>query len=262
MTAAIILGSLLIVGLVEVWLPRRRREFPMLRRRVGNIGIWLLNVVLAGFVFASPAILRPQLSDALGITLPRWPMAQAYFSLLAGFLLLDFLQYIVHRCQHAVPLLWRLHAMHHSDPDVDVTTSVRHHPAEYLIASTVYWLTVLALDIPATVVMSHGLAVFAAAAITHGNTRLPERVERWLQPLVITLDLHLVHHSMVHQQANSNFGAVLSVWDRLFGTYKRLPCAELDRLIFGVRELAPADALKPSAMIMTPWLLRRAASSG
>jgi len=78
--------------------------------------------------------------------------------------------------------------------------------------------------------------------------------------VVITLDLHLVHHSVAHNEANANFGAVLSVWDRLFGTYRRLPRAALDRLVFGVRELAPADALKPSAMIMTPWLLRRAAT--
>jgi sterol desaturase/sphingolipid hydroxylase (fatty acid hydroxylase superfamily) len=77
--------------------------------------------------------------------------------------------------------------------------------------------------------------------------------------VVITLDLHLIHHSVEYKEANSNFGAVLSVWDRLFGTYRQLPPVELDRLVFGVRELAPANALKPSRMIMTPWLFRRTA---
>jgi sterol desaturase/sphingolipid hydroxylase (fatty acid hydroxylase superfamily) len=257
---AVILGSLLLVGLAEFLRPRRRREFPALRRRLGNIGIWVLNIVLAAFVFASPAAIRAQLKAVWGIALPAWPIADPLAGLIAAFLVLDLLHYAVHRWQHAAAFLWRLHALHHSDPDVDVTTSVRHHPLEYLIAAVVYWTAALVFEIPAAAVMTHTAAVFAAAAITHGNIRLPERVERWLQPVVITLDLHLVHHSIVPQQANSNFGAVLSIWDRLFGTYKRLPRAELDRLAFGVRELAPADALKPSSMVMTPWLLRRAAS--
>jgi sterol desaturase/sphingolipid hydroxylase (fatty acid hydroxylase superfamily) len=164
----------------------------------------------------------------------------------------------MHRCQHAVPFLWRFHALHHSDPDVDVTTSVRHHPIEYVLATGFYWVAVLALDIPVVVVLTHGLTVFAAAAVTHGNTRLPEWLERLLQPVVITLDLHLVHHSVSLDEANANFGAVLSVWDRLFGTYLRLPRAQLQQIVFGVRELPRRECLKPSAMLMTPWLLARA----
>jgi sterol desaturase/sphingolipid hydroxylase (fatty acid hydroxylase superfamily) len=175
-----------------------------------------------------------------------------------GFLLLDLLQYAVHRCQHAVPFLWRLHALHHSDPDVDVTTSVRHHPIEYLIATGIYWVVVLALGIPAIVVMSHAVTVFAAASITHGNMHLPEWLDRSLQPVLITLDLHLIHHSLSYEEANSNFGAVFSVWDRLFGTYTRLSRAQQERIVFGVREMPRRDGVKPSAMLLTPWLLHRA----
>jgi sterol desaturase/sphingolipid hydroxylase (fatty acid hydroxylase superfamily) len=100
------------------------------------------------------------------------------------------------RCQHAIPFLWRLHALHHSDPDVDVTTSVRDHPIAFLIASAIYWLVVLALGIRAVVAASHAATVFAAASITHGNIRFSEWLERLLRPLVITLDLHLMHHSI------------------------------------------------------------------
>ena len=260
MILAVVLGSLLAVALAELLSPRRRRESPALRRRLGNVGIWLLNLALAAFVFGSPLAFRTQLAAALGVSLPAWPIGNAAVGFVAGFLLLDALQYGVHRCQHAMPFLWRLHALHHSDPDVDVTTSVRHHPIEYLIVTAIHWPVVLALDIPAAVVLGHGLTVFAAAAVTHGNMRIPEWLDRLLQPLIITLDLHLIHHSIVYEEANSNFGAVLSIWDRLFGTYKRLPRAELDRLAFGVRELAAAAALKPWIMIMTPWLLHRAAS--
>ncbi len=229
-----------------------------MRRRLGNIGIWLLNIVLAAFTFAPPDTFRPQLEAAFGVALPSWPIANQWLSFAAAFLLLDLLQYAVHRCQHAVPFLWRFHAMHHSDPDVDVTTSVRHHPIEYLLATGVYWLTVLALDVPVAVVLIHGLAVFTAAAVTHGNTRLPGWLERLLQLVVITLDLHLVHHSVAYDEANSNFGAVLSVWDRLFGTYLRLPLAQQERIVFGVRELPRRECLKPSAMLLTPWRIPRA----
>jgi sterol desaturase/sphingolipid hydroxylase (fatty acid hydroxylase superfamily) len=218
----VILGSLLLVGACEFCRPRRQREFPALRRQLGNIGIWLLNVVLAAFTFAPPDTFRAQLADLFGVRLPAWPIADALASFVAGFLLLDFLQYAVHRCQHAVPFLWRFHALHHSDPDVDVTTSVRHHPIEYLIATAVYWLTVLVLGIPAMVVLSHALAVFAAASLTHGNISLPEWLERLLRPVLITLDLHLVHHSIEFSREAWNYGAVLSIWDRLFGTYAQI----------------------------------------
>jgi len=130
---------------------------------------------------------------------------------------------------------------------------VRHHPIEYLLAAGFYWLAVLALGIPVAVVTSHALAVFAAAAVTHGNTRLPDWLERLLQPVVITLDLHLIHHSISYDEQNANFGAVFSVWDRLFGTFARLPRAQQDRIVFGVRELPRRDCSKLSAMLLTPW---------
>lgn len=243
--------------MAELCRPRRRREFPALRRRLGNIGIWLLNIVLATFIYAPPDTFRPQLEATFGLALPSWPIANQGASFVAAFLLLDFLNYAAHRCQHAVPFLWRFHALHHSDPDVDVTTSVRHHPIEYVMAAGFYWLAVLALGVPVAVVMTHSLAVFAAASVTHGNIRLPEWLERLLQPVVITLDLHLIHHSIVYEEANANFGAVLSIWDRLFGTYARLPRAQRDRIVFGVRELPRREGLKPSAMLLTPWRLPR-----
>ena len=253
MTLEITFGSLLLVAAWEFFRPRRQREFPALRRRLGNLGMWLVNILLAAFIFAPMGTLRPHLEARLGFNLPSWPITAAWLSFVAAFLLLDFLHYAVHRCEHAVRLLWRFHALHHSDPDPDVTTSVRHHPIEYLLLAAFYWLAVLALDMPFWVVLSHALALFALAAIQHGNIRLPQWVERIFQPLVITLDLHLVHHSIAY--ANANFGAVFSVWDRVFGTYARLPRSQLDRIVFGVAELPRRDACKPSAMLLTPWRL-------
>jgi len=262
LTLVVIVASLLVIALWEFCRPRRQREFPALRRRLGNLGIWLLNIVLAGLTFSPTQTFRPQLQAAFGVALPSWPVGDDLLGFAAGFLLLDVLQYAVHRCQHAVPFLWRFHALHHSDPDVDVTTSVRHHPVEYLVATAAYWLAVVVLGIPAVVVLSHGLAVFAGAAVTHGNISLPEWLERLLRPVVITLDLHLVHHSIEFSRENRNYGAVLSIWDRLFGTYTLISRAQRERLVFGVRELPARDCLRPGAMLLTPWRLARATARG
>jgi sterol desaturase/sphingolipid hydroxylase (fatty acid hydroxylase superfamily) len=253
---------LLAVAVWEFCRPRRRREFPALRRRMANIGFWLVNLLLAAFIFEPAETFRPELEAVLGVAFPVWPIADAAMSFVAGFLLLDFLRYLVHRCEHAVPFFWRFHALHHSDPDVDVTTSVRHHPIEYVLASAVYWLAVILLDVPVVVVVSHGLAVFGTAAIQHGNVRLPNRVERWLQPVLVTVDLHRIHHSIEFSRVNWNYGAVLSVWDRLFGTLARMTREEHDRIVFGVSELPRADCLKPSSMLLTPWLFSRASVAG
>ncbi|TMJ63254.1 MAG: sterol desaturase family protein, partial [Alphaproteobacteria bacterium] len=91
----------------------------------------------------------------------------------------------------------------------------------------------------------------------HGNIRLPEWLERWLQPVLVTVDMHRLHHSVAFNQANSNYGAVFSIWDRLFGTYIWISREQHDHLVFGVRELPGRDCLKPSAMFMTPWRIAR-----
>jgi sterol desaturase/sphingolipid hydroxylase (fatty acid hydroxylase superfamily) len=254
----VIFGSLLSVALWEFCRSRRRREFPALRRRFANIGFWILNLVLAAYLLPPPGFARPRLEALSGFAFPSWPIADAGASFVAGFLLLDLLHYLVHRCEHAVPLFWRFHALHHSDPDVDVTTSVRHHPIEYVLCSAVYWTAVIVLNVPVVIVASHGLAVFGAAAIQHGNIRLPERVERWLRPVLVTTDMHRIHHSVKFDEANSNYGAVLSIWDRFFGTCTRLSRRQHDRIVFGVQELSQRDCLKPSAMLLTPWRLPRA----
>jgi sterol desaturase/sphingolipid hydroxylase (fatty acid hydroxylase superfamily) len=260
--AVVIFGSLLIVALCEFCRPRRRREFPALRRRLGNIAFWVVSLILVAFLLPPAAFVRPRIEALSGLALPSWPITDAGLSFVAGFLTLDLLYYLVHRCEHAVPLFWRFHALHHSDPDVDVTTSVRHHPIEYVVCSAVYWLAVFLLDVPVFVLVSHALAVFGTAAIQHGNIRLPDPAERWLQPLLVTTNMHRIHHSVVYDQANSNYGAVLSVWDRSFGTYTRLTRTQHDNIVFGVRELPARECLKPSAMLLTPWRLARTARAG
>jgi sterol desaturase/sphingolipid hydroxylase (fatty acid hydroxylase superfamily) len=255
-TALVILASLLAVAVWELCLPRRRHEFPAWRR-LGNIGVWIVNLLLAAFLLGPPGRVREALETALGVQFFPWPIGDAGLSLLLGFLLLDLMRYAVHRCEHAVPLFWRIHALHHSDPDVDVTTSLRHHPFEYVLASIPFWLAAIVFDMPAAVLASYGLAVFASEAVQHGNISLPERVERWLQPVLVTTDMHRIHHSAAFDEANANYGAVLSVWDRLFGSYVFLNRAQHRDIVFGVRDLPRRECVSLSAMLLTPWLIDR-----
>ena len=260
MNLGIAFACLLLVAGWEFCRPRRRRQFPALRRGMANVGIWIGNLFLVAFFFGPPAQGRRLFEALLGIHFLTWPIADTGLSLVAGFLLLDLLRYAVHRCEHAVPLFWRFHALHHTDPEVDVTTSVRQHPVEYVLTSAVYWLAAIVFGIPAIVALTYFAAVFGMAAVQHGNVRLPEWLERWLQPVLVTSDMHRIHHSVIFAQSNSNYGAVLSIWDRLFGTYTRITRSQHDRIVFGVRELPRRDALRISSMLLTPWLIRRAAT--
>ena len=106
--------------------------------------------------------------------------------------------------------------------------------------------------------LGNALAVFGTAAVQHGNIRLPERLERWLQPVLVTVDMHRIHHSIEFSRANWNYGAVLSIWDRLFVTLTRMSREKHEKIVFGVRELRPRDCLKPSALLLTPWRIARA----
>lgn len=255
MTLTITFATLIAVALLELWRPRRKLEFPALRRRIANISIWLGNLVLGGLIFTSPDTVRPQFEASLGFALPSWPIANPWLSFVIGFLFLDFFSYWIHRAQHAIPLAWRAHSTHHMDPLVDWSTAVLHHPIEYVWATAAFWFAVLVLDIPITVAAVHGLTVFCTAALTHCNVRLPGWLERVLAPIIITVDAHRIHHSRVYEHANTNFGAVCSCWDVTFGTYRRLSAEEHDNLEFGIAELAPQDCLKLSAMLMAPLRL-------
>jgi hypothetical protein len=224
------------VALWELYHPRRDPSFPARHRRTGNIGFWLFNTTAAALVFRAP--------ERLWI-MPGW------VGFIVGFVLLDLTSYWIHRGYH-LPFFWRLHAPHHSDPDIDWSTSVRFHPAEYLLTAGIYWLALRVLGVPVTAVTSHVTLGFVLGVATHGNVRWPPWLERLLRPAIVTLNLHLVHHSSDPSHANANFGAVLSIWDRLFGTLLVVPQQQADALAFGVRELDPRDACRPIQMFLTP----------
>lgn len=220
----------------EVAAPRRALSLPKGRRWLANLGVTLLNAVLVRALFPAAAV-----GVALAAGERHWGLfnvlaVPAPLAFLVSFLVLDLVIWIQHVAFHRVPLLARLHRMHHIDLDFDVTTGLRFHPIEILLSLLIKSFAVVALGAPAAAVLAFELALNLGSLFNHGNVRMPGAIDRALRLLVVTPDMHRVHHSIVPEEINSNFGFFLSWWDRLFGTYTAAPRAGHDAITIGVRD--------------------------
>jgi len=157
------------------------------------------------------------------LPLPAWSRV------VLALMLLDLAIYLQHRLFHAVPFLWRLHRVHHADPDYDLTTALRFHPLEIGLSLAVKCAAIVAIGAPALAVLVFEIVLNGAAMLNHANGRLPLAIDRRLRWLVVTPDMHRVHHSVIPRETNSNFGFNLPWWDRLFGTYRAQPAAATRR---------------------------------
>lgn len=219
----VFLGVFALCAAVEWWRPKRNWHYARARRWGINLGITLLNSVLARLTVG-----------AIAVTTAIWAQQQGWglFNLLelpqplfwvAGLLLLDLAIWLQHLATHHIPLLWRLHRMHHADLELDVTTGLRFHPIEIGLSLLYKALIVLLFGIDPWVVIVFEVMLNAFALFTHANIRLPARLDRALRALVVTPDMHRAHHSIHPDETNTNFGFFLSIWDRLFNTYTAQP---------------------------------------
>ena len=220
----------------EVAAPRRGLSLPKGRRWFANLGITLLNVVMVRALFPTAAV-----GVALAAGERNWGLFNALtvpapLAFVLSFIALDFVIWIQHIAFHRVPLLARLHRMHHVDLDFDVTTGLRFHPVEIVLSLLLKFAAVLALGAPAAAVLLFELALNLGSLFNHGNVRMSRAIDRALRWLVVTPDMHRVHHSIVPEEINSNYGFFLSWWDRLFGTYNAAPRAGHDAMTIGVRD--------------------------
>jgi len=181
------------------------------------------------------------------IGLSGWP------AVVIAILALDLAVYLQHVLFHAVPALWRLHRMHHADLDFDVTTGNRFHPIEILLSMAWKLAIVAALGAPAIAVLGFEVLLNATAMFNHGNVRIPAGLDRWLRWLVVTPDMHRVHHSIVAAETNSNFGFNLPWWDRLLGTYRPAPAAGHLRMTIGLEQFRDPGELRLVRMLLQPF---------
>jgi sterol desaturase/sphingolipid hydroxylase (fatty acid hydroxylase superfamily) len=211
------------VALWEVLAPRRRQAFGRLARWPHNIGLLLVDVILLRVLAPGAAIAVAMTAEAGGWGLLNAVPLPAWIAVPVGVVLLDLTIYFQHVMFHAVPTLWRLHRVHHADLEFDLTTGTRFHPVEILISTTIKCAAVAAIGAPAISVLAFEVLLNATAVFNHANASVPERIERWLRWLIITPDVHRVHHSVRYEESSSNFGFNLPWWDRLFGTYRAQP---------------------------------------
>ena len=190
-----------------------------------NIALLVLGAVCVRLVQPLLLSLVALMSQGFGlfalVDLPFW------LTFILSIFLLDCLIYWQHRLFHRVPLLWRIHRVHHSDPELDVSSAVRFHPVEIVLSLGIKALAVWLFGIPLEAILAFDILLNAAAMFNHTNARLPAKTESWVQRILVTPDLHRIHHSRVDREANSNFGFFLSIWDEFFNT-KRVRALEGD----------------------------------
>lgn len=229
-----------IFALMAAWeaaAPRRVRLHARLQRWSANLGLVVFNTLLVRLIFPFAAVAFAVLATQRGwgllnnLALPEWA------ALVLAVVALDFAIYLQHVMFHAVPALWRLHLVHHADPDFDVTTGARFHPIEIILSMLIKFSVIAVLGAPAAAVLVFEVLLNATAMFNHANLRLPAGVDAGLRLLLVTPDMHRVHHSMEVAEANSNFGFNLPWWDRLFGTYRAAARLPQESMAIGVAGL-------------------------
>jgi sterol desaturase/sphingolipid hydroxylase (fatty acid hydroxylase superfamily) len=237
----------------EVLAPRRRLAHSRRLRWSSNLGIVVLNSVLLRLVLPISAIGLSVIALERGWGLFNQLSMSPAFALVLAVIALDFAIYLQHIMFHAVPALWRLHRMHHADLDFDVTTGARFHPVEIMLSVGIKLTVVAALGPSPLAVLLFEVLLNATSMFNHANVRLPIAIDRVLRLVVVTPDMHRVHHSVLPHETNRNFGFSLPWWDRLFGTYLAQPSVDHERLTVGVSQFREAKELRLDRMLLQPF---------
>jgi sterol desaturase/sphingolipid hydroxylase (fatty acid hydroxylase superfamily) len=246
-------GLLAILAVWEVLAPRRHQDLGRRTRWPGNLGVVVLDTLLVRLLFPTTAIALALVCEARGWGLLQALALPAWAAIPLAVLALDLAIYLQHVLFHAVPALWRLHRMHHADQDIDVTTGVRFHPIEILLSMGIKLGVVAALGTPAVAVFAFEVLLNATSMFNHSNVRMPLWLDRVLRWVVVTPDMHRVHHSIVVRETNSNFGFNLPWWDRLFGTYRDQPAAGHDGMTIGIEQFREPGEQRLDRMLTQPF---------
>jgi sterol desaturase/sphingolipid hydroxylase (fatty acid hydroxylase superfamily) len=246
-------GVFALMAAWEIFAPRRGRKIGRSRRWPSNVGVVALDTLLVRLLFPVTAVGLALLGEAKGWGLFAALDLPAWLAIALGVILLDLAIYLQHVLFHAVPALWRLHRMHHADLEFDVTTGTRFHPIEILLSMGIKLGVIAAFGMPAVAVLIFEILLNATSMFNHGNVRIPLSVDRALRWIVVTPDMHRVHHSVVVRETNSNFGFNLPWWDRLFGTYRDQPAAGHEGMTIGIEQFRDPRELRLDRMLSQPF---------
>ncbi len=234
-------GVFLLCALAEALRPKRPRDFLRRRRWRVNFGMLLIGGAVVPLLFPMLAVELAQRGEAVAwgllhpIGLPYWPRFAA------AIILLDFIIYLQHVLSHHVPLFWRVHRVHHTDGDLDASSALRFHPIEIVASMTLKLLVVAGLGAPPEAVLLFEVILNGMAMFNHANLNLPLGIDRVVRWMLVTPDMHRVHHSTITEETNSNYGFNLSWRDRIFGTYRPQPQQGHAKMRIGLRQFPQAS---------------------
>jgi sterol desaturase/sphingolipid hydroxylase (fatty acid hydroxylase superfamily) len=250
---AVFIGVFAVMAGWEILAPRRDRRYARSARWPNNLGLLAVDVLAVRILAPGAAIAVAIAGEAEGRGVLRMVDLPVWANLLIAIVLLDLVIYLQHVAFHALPTLWRLHRVHHADPDLDVTSGTRFHPIEIFISVIVKCVAVAVIGAPALAVLLFEILLNALAMFNHANARVPLRLDRWLRWFLVTPDVHRVHHSTLTAETNSNYGFNLTCWDRLFGTYRAQPAAGHERMQLGVGRFDQAADQRLARLLMQPF---------
>lgn len=240
------------VGVWEAVAPRRSQAHGPRLRWPHNMGLLLVDVGVLRLVAPGAAVAVSLAAEAGGWGLLNAVPLPGWMAVVLAVVLLDLAIYFQHVMFHAVPALWRLHRVHHSDLEFDVTTATRFHPVEILISTAIKCAAVAAAGAPPLAVLVFEVLLNAAAMFNHANAGLPPAMDRWVRWFLVTPDMHRVHHSIDYRESASNFGFNLPWWDRLFGTYRAQPAAGHEAMTLGVDAFRSTEDQRLDRLLLQP----------
>ena len=246
---------------LEFTVPRRPRTVNWRRRWAINLSILAIDVLMQRVTLGAAAFAAALYAESHGWGLFRWAGLPIWLAAPLGFLLLDLAVYLQHVLSHALPVFWRLHQVHHADLDVDLTTGTRFHPLEILVSLVYKAATVAAFGIDPWVVIVFEALLNGSAVFNHGNIALPARLDLLLRRVIVTPDMHRVHHSVIAAETNSNFGFFLSIWDRLGGTYRAEPALGQGGVELGLPDWREPAQLGLISLLLLPFRMIAARGS-
>ena len=245
------LGIFAVMAVWEILAPRRILTVSKVMRWSNNLGLVFLNSVILRFLFPAAAVGVAAFATENGWGLLNYYHAPYFIAVLLSVVAMDFIIYLQHVLVHAVPALWRLHRVHHADLDFDVTTGSRFHTIEIILSMLIKFATIIVLGPPVVAVVIFEVVLNGMAMFNHSNVRLPLGLDRVIRTLLVTPDMHRVHHSVEDNETNSNFGFNLSIWDRIFGTYIDQPREGHEKMTIGIHSYRD-----PKLVSWLPGMLR------
>jgi len=234
--------------------PRRPLHHSTTGRWINNLGLVVINSVTLKLVFPIAAVGLALHAEQQGWGLLNIYSLPAPLAILLAVIALDFCIYLQHVLFHSVPLLWRLHMVHHADLDYDLTTGLRFHPIEIILSMLIKFAAILVIGPSALAVIMFEIILNACAMFNHSNVKLPRIVDQSLRLILVTPDMHRVHHSTIKQETNSNYGFSLSIWDRLFGTYRPQPSLGHDNMQIGLEQFRDPNKLNLAWLLALPFI--------